>query len=192
MKNRPLVSIEFSSYGVVQIELYPEHAKETTNNFITLINSGYYDNMAICRIVNNRLIQSGNPSMNPEERTDDTPGYILDGEFNREGFSNPLSFKRGTVGMAMAAYHYTPYATAGSFFIMTKDEETLDKVVPAFGRVISGMDVVDEINNLKTHSEYGYYAPFEVIKIASIKVETYGIEYSEPKKIDVNVLNEQV
>ena len=174
MNKRPVVSIELKNYGMVKIELYPEYAKETVNNFITLINKGYYDGMAICRIVNERLIQSGDPKMKPEERTDDTPGYVLDGEFNREGYNNPLSFKRGTLGMAMAAYHYTPYATAGSFFIMTRDEEKLDSIVPAFGRVVSGMDIVDKINELKTYDKYGYDAPEEV--------ETFGVLYQEPIK----------
>lgn len=86
----------------------------------------------------------------------------------------------------MAANHYTPYSTAGSFFIMTKDEVTLDKIVPAFGRVIVGMDVVDKINALETHTEYGYDAPFEVIDIKSIKVETYDYEYKKPIKVSLD------
>ena len=183
MNKRPIVNIVFDGYRNIKIELYPEHAKESVNNFIDLINNGYFNNMAICRIVNNRLIQSGDPSLIFKKRIDSSPGYILDGEFNRDDVVNKLSFKRGTLGMAMAAYEYTPYASAGSFFIMTRDEEKLDFICPAFGRVIEGMDEVDKINSLVTSNKCGYDAPEDVINILSISVETFGIEYDVPKTV---------
>lgn len=184
MKN-PIVSIKFKNFGEVKIELYPKHAKECVNNFITLINKGYYDNKSICRVVNKRLIQSGDSHLDPKNWTDDNPGYALNGEFNRDDYVNELSFTRGTVGMAMAADHITPYSTAGSFFIMTRDESKLDAIVPAFGRVISGMDVVDDINTVKTHDDYGYDAPLDVIDIESISVESFNVSYPEPEKVDL-------
>ncbi len=186
--NRPLVSIEFKDYGLVKILLYPEHAKETVNNFVNLIQNGYYDNMAICRSVQNRLIQSGDPNTEPTTWTDDTPGYILNGEFNRNDYYNPLSFKRGTLGMAMAADKVTDFATAGSFFIMTKNEEALDRVVPAFGRVTVGMDVIDRINSINTHTKYGFDSPEEIVYIKKISVDTFGIKYDLPVKVDISVL----
>ena len=188
----PEVSIDFAGFGEVQLELYPYCAPDTTKNFIHLIQSGYYNDKSLCRIVPNRLIQSGDSKLDSEAWTDDTPGYILNGEFNREGFNNPLSFKRGTIGMAMAAYRITDYATAGSFFIMTRDERTLDGIVPAFGRVVSGLDIIDEINAVKTHTDYGYDAPYNVIDITRIDVDTKGVIYDLPKKYDFKLINSAV
>jgi len=185
----PEISIEFEGYGKVQLELYPYFAPDTTKNFIHLIQSGYYNDKSLCRIVPNRLIQSGDSKLDPKAWTDDTPGYILNGEFNRDGFKNPLSFERGTIGMAMAAYHITDYATAGSFFIMTRDESKLDSIVPAFGRVTLGMDIVDKINAVKTHTDYGYDAPYKVIDIKHIEVDTKGVVYDLPKKYDFKLIN---
>ncbi|MBI9012205.1 MAG: peptidylprolyl isomerase [Clostridiales bacterium] len=185
----PEVTIEFDGFGEVQLELYPYCAPDTTKNFIHLIQSDYYNDKSVCRIVSKRLIQSGDPKLDPEAWTDDTPGYILNGEFNRAGFNNPLSFKRGTLGMAMAAYHVTDYATAGSFFIMTRDESTLDNIVPAFGRVTTGMDIIDQINDVKTHTNYGYDAPYQVIDITRIDVDTKGVFYDLPKEYDFKVIN---
>jgi len=185
----PEVRIDFDGFGEVALELYPYYAPETTKNFIHLINSGYYNNKSLCRIVPGRLIQSGDSNLSPEVWTDDTPGYILSGEFNRADFKNPLTFKKGTIGMAMAAYHITNYATAGSFFIMNRDENKLDNVVPAFGQVIKGIDIVEKLNRVKTHTNYGYDAPDDVIKILNIEVDTKGIIYDEPNKLDFKLIN---
>jgi cyclophilin family peptidyl-prolyl cis-trans isomerase len=187
---RPLVELIFKGYESIEIELYPEYAPETTKNFIELIRKGYYNDKSLVRSVPKRLIQSGDTSLDPKAWTDDSPGYILDGEFNREGFSNQLSFTKGTLGMAMAAYEVTPYATAGSFFIMTKDEEKLDAIVPAFGKVVKGFDIVERLNDLPTHDEYGYDSPIDPISIDKITVETYGYKYDAPKKVSHDVLND--
>lgn len=185
---RPIVHLEFEGYAPIKIELYPEYAKDTVKNFIELIKKGYYHDKALCRSVPNRLIQSGDPKLKPENWTDDTPGYILKGEFNREGYHNPLDFVKGTLGMAMASYEWTPYATAGSFFIMNKDETTLNDIVPAFGRVIENLEIVDQLNQLKTHQRYGYDAPEQVIAIKAISVNTFGFYYGSPEKIALEVL----
>lgn len=186
---RPIVKMKFKGFDELTFELYPEYAPETVKNFISHIHSGYYLDKALCRIVPNRLIQSGDPSLGPVAWTDDTPGYILDGEFNREGCVNPLSFIKGTLGMAMAGYEITPYATAGSFFVMNKDEAKLDDIVPAFGRLISDLKVIDDINKVPTHTRYGYDAPDHVIPLESISVNTFGFVYPEPKKVSHDVLN---
>lgn len=185
----PQVTIEFKDFGQVVLDLYPYHAPDTCRNFIHLINTGYYHNKSICRSVPNRLIQSGDRHLEVDKWTDDTPGYILNGEFNRKGFNNPLTFRRGTLGMAMAAYHKSDYATAGSFFIMTRNEESLDSIVPAFGQVLKGMDTIDKINGLEVHERYGYHAPNQVVDILDIRVETYGIQYGKPNQIDFKVIN---
>lgn len=180
---RPKVRLQFKGYQAIILELYPEYAPQTVCNFIELIQKGYYNDKSLCRVVPGRLIQSGDTTLPPEAWTDDTPGYILKGEFNREGYHNPLSFTKGTMGMAMASYEWTPYATAGSFFIMNKDEASLDGVVPAFARVIDGMDSVEALNRLETHNRFGYDAPDQVVPIESITVETYGMQYGSPEKI---------
>ncbi|MBN2795751.1 MAG: peptidylprolyl isomerase [Clostridia bacterium] len=184
----PLVTLKFKGYAPIKIELYPEYAKDTVKNFIELIQKGYYNDKALCRIVPGRLIQSGDPSLKPENWTDDTPGYILNGEFDREGYRNPLDFIKGTIGMAMAGSEWTPYATAGSFFIMNKDETTLNGIVPAFGRVVENLQVIDALNQVETHQRYGYDAPEEVIFIESITVDTFNYVYGSPKKIYFSIL----
>jgi len=185
---RPRVSLTFKGFDPIVIDLYPEYAPETCKNFISLIESGYYDDKSLCRSVPKRLIQSGDTSLDPKAWTDDSPGYILEGEFNRQDFKNPLSFKRGVLGMAMAAYEKTDYATAGSFFIMTKDESALDAIVPAFGMVVEGMDQVDLLNDLEVHEDYGYHAPCQPVAIEAIQVETHGYTYGTPKQVDPRVL----
>lgn len=187
MKN-PIVTIEMTDQRNIVIELYPEVAPNTVNNFIYLIRNNFFDNMGFCRVVNERLIQSGNPSLDGPHRTCATPGYILNGEFNKDGYTNPLSFTRGVVGMAMADYEYTPDSSAGSFFIMVKDEVTLDSIVPAFGKVIEGLDVVDAICALKTHEDFGYTAPTELPLFKQMTVDTFNTYYPEPeKKLDTYI-----
>ncbi|MCH4890952.1 hypothetical protein EZV73_25460 [Acidaminobacter sp. JC074] len=185
---RPEVTIGFKDFGKVKVELYPYYAPDCVRNFIELIEKDYYKDKSIVRVVPGRLIQSGDDHLHPENWTDDTPGYILNGEFNRPGFKNPLDFKRGTLGMAMAADHKTDYSTAGSFFIMTRDEPSLNEIVPAFGRVTDGMAIVDKMNQVKTHTDYGYDAPVETIQIESIVVDKKGVVYDSPKKIGFDQL----
>lgn len=183
MIKNPEVFITLQSGKQIVIEMYPEYAPNTVNNFIYLAKKKFFDGMAFVRVVNDRLIQQGDPNMPGPDRTDVTPGYIIEGEFNREGYSNPLSFKVGVVGMAMAADEITPNASAGSFFIMTKDEETLDAIVPAFGKVIEGLDVVMNINRGETHKDFGYDAPCEAEFIERVVIELYDYKSENPIKI---------
>jgi 8-oxo-dGTP diphosphatase len=185
----PEVKLKFKGFDEIIIDLMPYHAPDTVRNFVTLIQSGYYNNKSLCRSVPSRLIQSGDSHLIPEKWTDDTPGYILNGEFNRPEFHNKLTFDRGTIGMAMAAYHETDYATAGSFFIMTRDESKLDRLVPAFGRVRQGLETVDVLNQLPTHTEYGYDAPVETVAIEYMTVDKKGVIYKEPEKVSFNKIN---
>lgn len=179
----PIAAIKLSNGQVISVELFPEFAPNTVNNFIELSQNGYFDGLGFVRVVNDRLIQQGDPNMPGPDRTDLTPGYLIDGEFNKDGYSNPLSFTEGTMGMAMAAYEWSPNASAGSFFIMTKDEPTLDSIVPAFGRVVEGMAEVKRINQLKTHNEFGYDAPYEMILIKEIHIKLNGHTIEQVVKI---------
>lgn len=185
----PKVQMTFEGFGIVHLELYPFVAPDTVRNFIQLIQKGYYLNKSICRSVQGRLIQSGDTELTTENWTDDTPGYILNGEFNREDFYNPLSFEEGVIGMAMASNRKTNYATAGSFFIMLKEESTLDEIVPSFGRVVEGIEVIRRINQLETHRDYGYDALYQPVAITNIVVELGGVCYDEPTKISHHVLD---
>ena len=179
----PIVTIEMKNNKKIRIELFPEVAPNTVNNFIYLIKKKFFDKTAFVRVVNGRLIQSGDPNMPGPERTDATPGYIINGEFNKDDYNNSLSFEPGVVGMAMAAYEYTPNASAGSFFIMTRDEPKLDSIVPAFGKVIDGMNVVNEICESKTSMKFGYDVPDEMEYFEKLTVDTFGVDYPEPEKM---------
>jgi len=182
---RPIAVVHMKNGKTIKIEMYPEYAPNTVNNFIDLSERGYFDGKGFVRVVNNRLIQQGDPNLPGKDRTDLTPGYDIIGEFNKEDYTNPLSFKVGVVGMAMAAYEWTPNASAGSFFIMTKDEETLDAIVPAFGKVIEGMDEVERIDQLETHTDYGYDAPHEIELIETITIEKNDHEVKAVEKVNI-------
>lgn len=185
----PIVTLTFKGYSPIKIRLREDAAPQTVHNFIHLIKEGYYKDKSLCRSVPGRLIQSGDTSLEPKAWTDDTPGYILKGEFNRQGYENPMTFKRGTIGMAMAADHESEFATAGSFFIMLRDETKLDSIVPAFGQVIDGIDIIEELNQKPVHKDYGYDSPIRPIPIDSIEVDTRGIHYPKPIKIGFDKLD---
>jgi len=189
MRN-PIATIKMKSGKIIKVELYPEYAPETVNNFVYLAGKKFFDGMAFVRIVNGRLIQAGDPNMDGPIRHDVSPGYIINGEFNKENFENPLSFEKGVMGMAMAADVVVPYASAGSFFIMVKDEATLDAIVPAFGKIIEGMETVYEISESETNTDYGYDAPAEdeLEYLESVTVETFGVDYPEPVKVSESVV----
>lgn len=163
-----LATIILGDQRKIVLELYPKIAPQTVINFIRLSNNGFFNKMSFCRVVNERLIQIGDTNLAGEHWTDASPGYILEGEFNKDGFTNELSFDRGVVGMAMGDYEWSPNASAGSFFIMSKSEPELDTKVTAFARVIDGMDVVDSINKLSTYEKYGIDIPDTLIYIENI------------------------
>jgi len=154
----------------IVFELYPEIAPQAVMNFVGLANNGFFDKMSFCRVVNGRLIQIGDTNLEGEHWIDVSPGYIIDGEFNKEGYVNPLSFEEGVVGMAMADYEWTPNASAGSFFIMCKSEAKLDSIVPAFARVVEGIEIVREINQIPTKERFGFDVPEEFIHIDRIEL----------------------
>ena len=123
---------------IMKAELYPEIAPNTVNNFISLVKKGYYDGLIFHRVISGFMIQGGCP--------DGTgmggPGYHIHGEFAQNGFQNPLKHTRGVISMARAM---DPNSAGSQFFIMHQDAPHLDGAYAAFGKVIEGMDVVDEI-----------------------------------------------
>lgn len=172
-KELPIVTIVFKDYGTVEAELYPHIAPNTVNNFISLANSGFYDNLTFHRIIKDFMIQGGDP----EGTGMGGPGYSIKGEFTKNKFKNDLKHTEGVLSMARSQNK----DSAGSqFFIMTKDTPSLDDKYASFGKVISGMDIIHEIENVETDTND---KPVKDVVIESIKVDTKGEKYDEPEKI---------
>lgn len=172
-KDHPLATITMKNGGVIEIELYPKTAPQSVANFISLANSGYYDGLIFHRVISGFMIQGGDPLGTGTGG----PGYSIKGEFSDNGVENGISHVRGVLSMARSK----AYDTAGSqFFITHADSTFLDGKYAAFGVVVSGMDVVDEIAAVKTDPDD---KPYKDQVIESIRVETYGVDYGEPQKI---------
>ena len=171
-KDLPIATITVDGYGVIKAELYPEIAPNTVNNFIDLANKGFYDNLKFHRIIKDFMLQGGDP------KGDGTggPGYSIEGEFTSNGFANSLKHTKGVLSMARSQ---DPNSAGSQFFIMTKEAPHLDGEYAAFGKVISGLDVLDKIESVKTGSND---KPKEDVIIKSITVDTKGIKYKEPNK----------
>lgn len=169
----PVVTMEFEGFGTIEIELYPEYAPNTVENFISLINKEFYDGLTIHRVAPQFVIQGGDPKGNGTGG----PGYSIKGEFPANGFKkNTLKHTQGVISMARA----TDYDSAGSqFFITLSDTDNLNGGYAAFGRVISGMDVVFAIGRVEVSKE----RPVEPVIIKKVTVDTKGVEYDEPTKI---------
>lgn len=172
-KSHPIATITMEDGGVIMLELYPEVAPESVKNFISLANSGFYDGLIFHRVISGFMIQGGDPL----GKGTGGPGYGIKGEFSANGVENDISHVRGVLSMARA----TPYDSAGSqFFIVHKDSTYLDGQYAAFGRVISGMEVVDKIASTTTDSKN---KPYKDQRMATVRVETWGVEYGEPEKL---------
>ncbi|MEI7883896.1 MAG: peptidylprolyl isomerase [Clostridia bacterium] len=170
--SNPIVTMELENGKKLTIELYPEVAPASVNNFISLINKGFYDGKIFHRVIPGFMIQGGCP----EGSGMGGPGYQIFGEFSGNGFKNDLKHERGVLSMArsMAAN------SAGSqFFIMHADSCHLDGSYAAFGKVTAGMEAVDEIAATATGSQD---RPKVEQKIARVTVETFGEIYPEPTK----------
>lgn len=171
-ENLPVATITVEGYGVMEAELYPEIAPNTVNNFINLANKGFYNNLKFHRVIKGFMIQGGDP------KGDGTggPGYSIEGEFTSNGFANSLKHTKGVLSMARAQ---DPNSAGSQFFIMAGASPNLDGEYAAFGKVISGLDIVDKIQNTATNSSD---APKKDVVITSITVDTKGVEYKEPNK----------
>ena len=139
----PIVTFTMENGDTMKAELYPEVAPNTVNNFISLVKKGFYDGLIFHRIISGFMIQGGDP--------DGTgmggPGYSIKGEFSYNGVDNNLKHSRGVLSMARAQH---PDSAGSQFFIMHANAPHLDGQYAAFGKVISGMDVVDEIASVQT------------------------------------------
>ena len=138
-----MVTIEMENGKKIVIELYPETAPKTVENFMSLVKKGFYDGLIFHRVISGFMIQGGCP----EGTGMGGPGYQIQGEFQANGFQNPLKHERGVISVARAM---DPNSAGSQFFIMHQDAPHLDGQYAAFGKVVEGMDVVDEIASVAT------------------------------------------
>ncbi len=173
MSKNPIVTIEMENGGVIKVELMPEIAPNTVNNFISLVKKGYYNGIIFHRVIPGFMIQGGDPSGNGTGG----PGYSIKGEFTQNGFNNPLKHDRGVISMARTMM---PNSAGSQFFIMHENSYYLDGQYAAFGKVIEGIEVVDGIAETKTD---WHDRPYEDQVMKSVTVDTFGVEYAEPVKM---------
>lgn len=170
MEKNPIVTIEMENSNKIEIELYPEIAPNTVNNFISLVKKGFYNGLIFHRVINGFMIQGGCPDGNGMGG----PGYSIKGEFAMNGFENNLNHTEGVISMARSQM---PNSAGSQFFIMHKDAPHLDGAYAAFGKVINGMDIVNAI--AETDTDYSD-RPLTKQIMKNVSVETFGIDYEEP------------
>lgn len=171
--SNPIVSIEMESGNKIKLELYPEIAPNTVNNFVSLVKKGFYNNTIFHRVIPSFMIQGGDP----EGSGMGGPGYSIKGEFSRNGHANDLKHDRGVISMARSQ---SPNSAGSQFFIMVEKSPHLDGQYAAFGKVVEGMDEADRVVSAKR--DYND-RPREEQKMKSVTVETFGVEYPEPAKV---------
>jgi len=169
----PTFKITMENGSVMEGELYPEIAPQSVYNFIDLCNHNFYDGLIFHRVIPGFMIQGGCPDGNGMGG----PGYCIKGEFFFNGFKNTLKHKRGVLSMARSQ---SPNSAGSQFFLMHQDAPHLNDQYAAFGKVTSGLEVIDAIAGVKTNFQD---RPLEDQKIASITVDTHGETYPEPTKL---------
>ncbi len=169
--SNPIVTFEMENGDVIRAELYPEVAPNTVNNFISLVNKGFYDGLIFHRVIAGFMIQGGDP----KGIGVGGPGYSIRGEFSSNGFRNDLKHDRGVLSMARSM---APNSAGSQFFIMHKNSPHLDGQYAAFGRVIEGIEAVDRIASVRTDYNDRPRTP-QVMK--KVTVDTQGVEYPEPE-----------
>ena len=170
--SNPIVTIEMENGDVIKAELYPEIAPNTVNNFISLVKNKFYDGIIFHRVIRGFMIQGGDP----QGIGIGGPGYSIKGEFAMNGVKNDLKHTRGVLSMARTM---APNSAGSQFFIMHDDAPHLDNQYAAFGKIIEGIEVVDQIAKVRTDYNDKPRTP-QVMK--KVTVETFGVEYPEPEK----------
>jgi len=173
MAKNPEITITMENGEEIKLELYPEQAENTVRNFIDLAEDGYYDGLKFHRVIKGFMVQGGCP--------DGTgmggPGYSIKGEFSANGHDNDLNHNRGVISMARSSH---PDSAGSQFFIVHQDSAHLDGKYAAFGEVVEGMDVVDQIAELETGARD---MPQEDQIMESVEVDTYGEKYEAAEQI---------
>ncbi|MDF2567153.1 MAG: peptidylprolyl isomerase [Oscillospiraceae bacterium] len=168
----PIVTIETELGNKIKVELYPDVAPNTVNNFISLVTKGFYDGVIFHRVIPGFMIQGGDP----EGVGMGGPGYQIKGEFNMNGFKNDLKHTKGVISMARSGH---PDSAGSQFFLMVDDAPHLDGQYAAFGKVIEGIEEADRIVSVKRNYNDKPLVD-EVMK--KVTVETFGKSYDEPEK----------
>lgn len=169
----PIITIEMEQGGTMKLELYPDIAPNTVNNFISLVQKGFYNGLTFHRIISGFMIQGGDP----DGVGTGGPGYSIPGEFSSNGFKNDLKHSRGVISMARSM---APDSAGSQFFIMHQDAPHLDGSYAAFGKLIEGEDVLDAIARTKT----GWSdKPMQPQVMKTVTVDTFGVEYPAPKTL---------
>jgi len=168
----PVVTFKINGEDTIKVELYPEVAPNTVNNFISLVKSGFYNGLTFHRVIKGFMIQGGCP----QGTGMGGPGYSIKGEFYQNRVANDLRHTEGVISMARSMM---PNSAGSQFFIMHKDAPHLDGAYAAFGKVTEGMDVVDKIACVKTDR---MDKPTEPVVMTEVTVDTFGVDYPEPEK----------
>ena len=169
----PIVTIEMENGSIMKAELYPEVAPNSVNNFISLIQKGFYDGLIFHRCIPGFMIQGGCP----QGTGMGSPGYSIKGEFTQNGFQNDLAHDRGVLSMARAM---DPNSAGSQFFIMVDKAPHLDGQYAAFGKIIEGMETADAIVSGKTDWND---RPREKQVMKKVTVDTFGTDYPKPEKV---------
>lgn len=173
MAQNPIVTITMENGDVMKLELYPDIAPISVNNFISLINRGYYNGLIFHRVIKGFMLQGGCP----EGSGMGGPGYSIKGEFSTNGVENSLKHTEGVLSMARSM---SPNSAGSQFFIMHKNSPHLDGSYAAFGKITEGMDIVNRIAEVRTDFSD---TPLEKQVMKSVTVETFGEIYPEPEKV---------
>ncbi|MGI6468645.1 MAG: peptidylprolyl isomerase [Syntrophomonadaceae bacterium] len=173
MTTNPIVTIEMENGAIIKAELYPEIAPNTVSNFISLAKSGFYDGLTFHRVIPGFMIQGGCP----HGTGTGGPGYSIRGEFAANRFKNDLRHERGVMSMARSQH---PDSAGSQFFIMVAAAPHLDGQYAAFGKVLEGMEAVDNIVNQKRDFRD---RPLNEQRMARVEVNTFGIEYPPVEKV---------
>lgn len=169
----PIVTFEMENGDIIKAELYPEIAPNTVNNFISLVNAGFYNGIIFHRVIRGFMLQGGCP----QGTGTGGPGYSIKGEFAQNGFTNNLKHEPGVLSMARTMM---PNSAGSQFFIMHEKSPHLDGAYAAFGKVIEGMDVVNAIAATATDFRD---KPLEDQRMKTVTVETFGVDYPAPEKM---------
>lgn len=205
----PIATIEVQDFGTIKIELYPEYAPNTVTNFIALANRGYYNGKQFNKTIPDYFVKAGSEStdsmtmpklsnIKDNVSEDDDAEYAISGEFTANGYrNNTLKMQKGVIAMERNDYGRQDaslttqgYNSAGAeFFILTKDMENLNGLYAGFGKVIEGLDVLEQIANVEVitrdkNAESGIDVPVNPPVINQITVDTHGIDYKTPKTIE--------
>lgn len=167
MAQNPVFTIRMKDGREMKGELYPEYAPQSVGNFTALANSGFYDGLIFHRVIPNFMIQGGDP----KGIGVGGPGYCIKGEFTANGVENPLKHTYGVLSMARSMM---PDSAGSQFFIMTSDSPHLDGQYAAFGKVLEGMDVAEDIVKAPRDASD---RPFEPQVMESVRVDTFGQIY---------------